>query len=97
MSCCVLCSDLMCLASSTAARRKTGLMVLDGSWLITRALSRGVQLNATYCSRSHDIDTDLSADIASSGTTLYQLTSQQTKLARDNGIVSSLFGNCFLL
>jgi len=92
----VLHSEVMCLASSAAARKKNNLMVLDGGRLIARALSRRVQLSAIYCSRPRDVDADLSADIISSGTTLYQLSSQQTRLARDNGIVSSLFGNCFM-
>ena len=72
-------------------------MVLDGSGLIAKALSRGIKLNAIYCSRPRDIDTELSTDITSSGAQLYQLTSEQMKLARNKGIVSSLFGNCFML
>jgi len=87
----------MRIASSRAARRKQNLIVLDGSSLISKALLCSVTPDAIYCSRLRNIDADLYAAIVSSGAKLYQLTSQQTKLARDNGIVSSLFGNCFLL
>jgi len=83
----------MHIASSAAARRKQDLMVLDGSQLIAKALSRGIQLNAVYCRRPHDIDYKLSADIISSTAKLFQLSSPQIKLARDKGILSSLFGN----
>ena len=72
-------------------------MVLDGSRLISKALSCDVKLDAVYCSRLRDIDADLSTDVISSGAKLYQLTSQQMKLARDKGIVSSMFGNCLML
>jgi len=72
-------------------------MVLDGSRLIAKALLYGVKLNAIYCRYLRDIDAELSADIVSSGSKLYQLTSEQMRLARDNGVVTPLFGNCFVL
>jgi len=82
----------MDIASSAVARRKLDLMLLDGSQLVAKALSQGIKLNAVYCRCPHDLGAQLSNDIISSRTKLYQLTSQQTKLARNKGILSSLFG-----
>jgi len=69
-------------------------MVIDGSSLIFKVLLYGIKPSAVYCSRLRDIDAELSTAISSSGVKLYQLTLEQAKLARDKGIVSSLFGNC---
>jgi len=88
-------SEVMRLASSRAVRRKQNLMVLDGPRLISRALLCDIKPNAVYFSRLRDIDSELSDAVVDSGVKLYQLTSQQAKLARDQGIVSSLFGNWF--
>ena len=73
-------------------------MVLDGSELICKVLLHGIIPNAIYCSRVRDINVKLSAAVVSSGAKLYQLTPQQGKLAREKGIMSSLFGKvCFVL
>jgi len=87
----------MHIASSRAVRRKRNLMVLDGCQLITKALLSGVTFTDIYCCRLRDINAELTTSIVSSGARLYQLTSQQTKLVRDKGILSSLFGNRFML
>jgi len=86
----------MHIASSRAVRRKRNLLVLDGAQLIAKALLCGIIPNAIYCGRLRDINSQLSATIVSSGAKLYQLSPQQMKLARDEGIVSSLFGDCFI-
>jgi len=85
--------EVMHIASSRAVRRKLNLMVLDGSQLICKAIACGIELKAIYCSRLRDIDAVLSTDVVSSGIKVYQLTTEQMKLARDNAVVSSLFGN----
>lgn len=94
MSLHVLRSEVLHIASSRSARRKHNLMVLDGRELVTKALSSGVELNAIYCSRVKDVSAKLSANIIASGGKLFQLTGAQIKLARQKGIVSSIFGNC---
>ena len=71
-------------------------MLLDGSRLIVKALSCGVKLKAVYCSRPHNIDTELSTNITNSETKLYQLTPQQMRLCREKGITSPVFGKVLL-
>jgi len=71
-------------------------MVLDGAQLIAKALLCGIVPNAIYCGRLRDINSQLSAAVVTSSTRLYQLSPQQMKLARDKGIMSSLFGDCFI-
>jgi len=74
-------------------------MLIDGSRLIVKALTCGVELKAVYCGRPRDVDAELSTTVRSSSAKLYQLTPQQMRLCREKGITSPVFGNkcCVLI
>jgi len=72
-------------------------MLIDGSPLVLKALSCGVEVKAIYCGRPRDIDAELSANIRSSATKLYQLTPEQRKLCREKGIISPVFGKWLVI